>query len=642
MGVGTLTSLTLTKNASRYEVEERGNAMKIRTCPVIKRLSLSDISDPSSPMSVMDDLSNSFTSQKLRMFTLSELRVITHNFSRSNMLGEGGFGPVYKGFIDDKVKPGLEAQPVAVKALDLHGNSVAMAWGIRMKIALGAAKGLAFLHEAEKPVIYRDFKTSNILLDCNYNAKLSDFGLAKDGPEGEHTHVTTRVMGTQGYAAPEYIMTGHLTTMNDVYSFGVVLLELITGKRSVDTTRARREQSLVEWARPMLRDQRKLDRIIDPRLECQYKTEAAQAAAALAFKCLSQNPKYRPTMSDVVKVLESIQEVETKERNSNNKETKKFVDKRIIRHHRKGQKRVNIAYSDSLLYKESRAKQNNGSLRRKGKSVAKFSLTVPVVSAHLCRDSVTGKSLRYAYVNFDSAITASNAMACLNHTDLKGKTMRIMWSQKDVAYRRRSGLGNLFVKNLDSSITSSCLERMFSPFGVILSCKVAEENGQSKGFGFVQFATEQSAVAARLASHGSMVDGKKLFVAKFINRDERAAMSGNQEFTNVYVKNLLESVTEDFLHTMFSQCGTVSSVVVMRDGMGRSRGFGFVNFCHLENAKKAVESLNGKPHGSKKLFVGRALRKAERMEMLKQKHKDNFAARDIWKLWEDSLSKSDA
>uniref|UniRef100_M4EZQ8 RRM domain-containing protein n=1 Tax=Brassica campestris TaxID=3711 RepID=M4EZQ8_BRACM len=88
--------------------------------------------------------------------------------------------------------------------------------------------------------------------------------------------------------------------------------------------------------------------------------------------------------------------------------------------------------------------------------------------------------------------------------------MRIMWSQKDVAYRRRSGLGNLFVKNLDSSITSSCLERMFSPFGVILSCKVAEENGQSKGFGFVQFATEQSAVAARLASHGSMVDGKKL------------------------------------------------------------------------------------------------------------------------------------
>ncbi|KAJ4893776.1 Polyadenylate-binding protein 6 [Raphanus sativus] len=259
---------------------------------------------------------------------------------------------------------------------------------------------------------------------------------------------------------------------------------------------------------------------------------------------------------------------------------------------------------------------------------AKFSLTVPVVSVHLCRNSVTGKSLRYAYVNFDSTITASNAMACLNHTDLKGKTMRIMWSQKDVAYRRRSGLGNLFVKNLDSSITSSCLERMFSPFGVILSCKVAEENGQSKGFGFVQFDTEQSAVAARLASHGSMVDGKKLFVAKFIKKGERAAMSGvNQEFTNVYVKNLVESVTEDYLHTMFSQCGTVSSVVVMRDGVGRSRGFGFVNFCHPENAKKAVETLNGRLLGPKKLFVGRALRKAERLEMLKQEHKGNFVAK---------------
>ncbi|ESQ50186.1 hypothetical protein EUTSA_v10002210mg [Eutrema salsugineum] len=392
-------------NANRYEVEEKDHPMKIRTCPVFKRLSLSDISDPSSPMSFMDDLSNSFTSDKLRLFSMSELRVITHNFSRLSILGEGGFGPVYKGFIDDKVKPGLKAQPVAVKALDLHGhqghrewlseiiflgqlsnrhlvkligvcceeeqrvlvyeymprgNSVGLAWGLRMKIALGAAKGLASLHEAEKPVIYRDFKTSNILLDSNYNAKLSDFGLAKDGPEGEHTHVTTRVMGTQGYAAPEYIMTGHLTTMNDVYSFGVVLLELLTGKRSMDNTRVRREQSLVEWVRPMLRDQRKLERIIDPRLECQYNTEQAQTAATLAFKCLSQNPKYRPTMSKVVKVLEPIQEVQAKEPDSNNKETKMFMDRKKCRHYCKCQKRVNIAYSDSLLYKESGTKQKIG------------------------------------------------------------------------------------------------------------------------------------------------------------------------------------------------------------------------------------------------------------------------------------------
>ncbi|KAI8032449.1 putative serine/threonine-protein kinase PIX7 [Camellia lanceoleosa] len=114
-----------------------------------------------------------------------------------------------------------------------------MPWGSLknhlMKIALGAAKGLAFLHEeVERPVIYRDFKTSNILLDVDYNAKLSDFGLAKDGPEGDKTHVSTRVMGTYGYAAPEYVMTGHLTSKSDVYSFGVVLLEMLTGRRSMD------------------------------------------------------------------------------------------------------------------------------------------------------------------------------------------------------------------------------------------------------------------------------------------------------------------------------------------------------------------------------------------------------------------------
>ncbi|XP_039048455.1 probable serine/threonine-protein kinase PBL17 [Hibiscus syriacus] len=100
-----------------------------------------------------------------------------------------------------------------------------------MKIALDVAKGLAFLHGAERPVIYRDFKTSNILLDENFNAKLSDFGLAKDGAMGDQTHVSTRVMGTHGYAAPEYILTGHLTARSDVYGFGVVLLEMLIGRR---------------------------------------------------------------------------------------------------------------------------------------------------------------------------------------------------------------------------------------------------------------------------------------------------------------------------------------------------------------------------------------------------------------------------
>ncbi|KAI9191939.1 hypothetical protein LWI28_015795 [Acer negundo] len=308
---------------------QESNDKKVVKQASFQRLLLSDlISNPaSSPLSVVDDLSNSVIGSMLHAFTLAELRVTTHNFARANLLGEGGFGPVYKGFVDDKLRLGLKAQPVAVKALNLDGmqghrewmviklfkslNSLRYAatlpWSTRMKIALGAAKGLAFLHGEDNPVIYRDFKTSNILLDADFTAKLSDFGLAKDGPEGEETYVTTRVMGTQGYAAPEYVMTGHLTSKSDVFSFGVVLLELLTGKRSIDNTRPGRERSLIEWARPLMRDSRNLDRLMDPRLEGQYSTKGAQKAVALAYKCLSHKPKPRPTMSEVVKVLESLQ-----------------------------------------------------------------------------------------------------------------------------------------------------------------------------------------------------------------------------------------------------------------------------------------------------------------------------------------------
>ncbi|KAJ8774137.1 hypothetical protein K2173_009568 [Erythroxylum novogranatense] len=318
-----------------------------------QRLSLEDLSDPELLKSV-HELS---IISSLHIFTLKELKLVTHNFSKSKFLGEGGFGTVYRGFIEGKLKPGLKAQTVAVKVLDLDGSqghrewlaeviflgqlrhanlvnligyccedeqrllvyeymeqgslenklfnrySTTLPWLTRLKIAVGAAKGLAFLHEQEKPVIYRDFKASNILLDSDYNAKLSDFGLAKDGPEGDKTHITTRVMGTQGYAAPEYIMTGHLTTMSDVFSFGVVFLELLTGRRSVDKTRPSREQILVKWARPLLKDPHKLCQIMDPRLEGQYSTEGTRKAAALAYQCLSHHFKSRPTMSTVVKTL---------------------------------------------------------------------------------------------------------------------------------------------------------------------------------------------------------------------------------------------------------------------------------------------------------------------------------------------------
>ncbi|XP_066399490.1 serine/threonine-protein kinase RIPK-like [Miscanthus floridulus] len=307
-----------------------------------------------------EDLSLSLVGSNLHVFTIAELRAVTRDFSMTNFIGEGGFGPVYKGYVDDKTKPGLAAQSVAVKLLDLEGGqghtewltevfflgqlrhphlvkligycyedehrllvyefmtrgslekhlfkkyAASLPWSTRLKIAIGAAKGLAFLHEAEKPVIYRDFKTSNILLDSDYKAKLSDFGLAKDGPEDDETHVSTRVMGTQGYAAPEYIMTGHLTAKSDVYGFGVVLLELLSGRKAVDKSRPPREQSLVDWARPYLTDARRLDRVIDPALAGQYSTRAAHKAAAVAHQCVALNPKSRPHMSAVVDALEPL------------------------------------------------------------------------------------------------------------------------------------------------------------------------------------------------------------------------------------------------------------------------------------------------------------------------------------------------
>ncbi|KAL3623595.1 hypothetical protein CASFOL_032411 [Castilleja foliolosa] len=327
-----------------------------------KRISLSDFSNSSSTLS--EDLSISLAGSNLHVFTLQELKVITQHFSSSNFLGEGGFGPVHKGFIDDKMRPGLKAQPVAVKLMDLNGSqghiewlteviflgqlrhahlvkligyccedehrllvyeymsrgslesqlfrrfAVSLPWSTRMKIAIGAAKGLGFLHEAKNPVIFRDFKASNILLDTDYTAKLSDFGLATDGPEGDETHVSTQVMGTQGYAAPEYILTGHLTSASDVYSFGVVLLELLTGRKSLDKTRPYREQNLAQWARPMLKNPRKLIRVMDPRLEGKYPEIGAQRAATIAYQCLSHRPKLRPTMSEVIEVLEPLKDLD--------------------------------------------------------------------------------------------------------------------------------------------------------------------------------------------------------------------------------------------------------------------------------------------------------------------------------------------
>ncbi|GAV92667.1 Pkinase domain-containing protein [Cephalotus follicularis] len=173
-----------------------------------------------------------------------------------------------------------------------------------MKIAAGAARGLEYLHDkANPPVIYRDFKSSNILLDEGFLPKLSDFGLAKLGPTGDKSHVSTRVMGTYGYCAPEYAMTGQLTVKSDVYSFGVVFLELITGRKAIDSTQPHGEQNLVAWARPLFNDRRKFSRLADPQLRGRYPMRGLYQALAVASMCIQEQAATRPLIGDVVTAL---------------------------------------------------------------------------------------------------------------------------------------------------------------------------------------------------------------------------------------------------------------------------------------------------------------------------------------------------
>ncbi|XP_062087589.1 uncharacterized protein LOC133794382 [Humulus lupulus] len=249
-----------------------------------------------------------------------------------------------------------------------------------------------------------------------------------------------------------------------------------------------------------------------------------------------------------------------------------------------------------------------------------FRFMGPLASVRLCRDFFTGKSLCYAYINFFSHSHASKALDCLNHTELKGKPIRIMWSQRD-PLPRKTGVGNIFVKNLDRSITSAELQEMFRKYGNILSCKVAEANGESKGFGFVQFDSEDSAMAAVGALHNSKIEGKKLYVTKFVKRTERTAANEEEtSFTNLFVKNLDIDISVDCLRNKFSQFGKVYSLVILKDYEGNSRGMGFVKFVSPEDAKNAVERLNGSLLGSKHMFVERARKKATTGELFKTGH----------------------
>ncbi|EFH66933.1 hypothetical protein ARALYDRAFT_472802 [Arabidopsis lyrata subsp. lyrata] len=296
--------------------------------------------------------------QSRELFSYEELVIATNGFSDENLLGEGGFGRVYKGVLPDE-------RVVAVKQLKLgggqgdrefkaevetisrvhHRNLLSMVgycisenrrlliydyvpnnnlyfhlhaagtpgldWAIRVKIAAGAARGLAYLHEDCHPrIIHRDIKSSNILLEDNFHALVSDFGLAKLALDC-NTHITTRVMGTFGYMAPEYASSGKLTEKSDVFSFGVVLLELITGRKPVDTSQPLGDESLVEWARPLLShaiETEEFTTLADPKLGRNYVGVEMFRMIEAAAACIRHSAAKRPQMSQIVRAFDSLAE----------------------------------------------------------------------------------------------------------------------------------------------------------------------------------------------------------------------------------------------------------------------------------------------------------------------------------------------
>ncbi|KAI3716026.1 hypothetical protein L6452_23068 [Arctium lappa] len=242
-----------------------------------------------------------------------------------------------------------------------------------------------------------------------------------------------------------------------------------------------------------------------------------------------------------------------------------------------------------------------------------------VVSVRVCRDLSTRRSLGYGYVNYVNPQDAARAIEVLNFTPLNGKSIRIMYSHRDPSVRK-SGSGNIFIKNLDRAIDQKALHDTFSAFGNILSCKIATDStGQSKGYGFVQYDSEEGAQQAIEKLNGMLLNDKQVFVGPFLRKQEREMAVDKTKFTNVFVKNLSESTTDDDLNKAFSEYGTITSAVVMRDADGNSKCFGFVNFENAEDAARAVDGLNGQKFDDKEWYVGKAQKKNEREQELKQR-----------------------
>ncbi|KAL7591592.1 probable serine/threonine-protein kinase At1g01540 [Lactuca sativa] len=288
-----------------------------------------------------------------RWYTLRELEAATNGLADENVIGEGGYGIVYSGILGDNTRVAVknllnnrgQAErefKVEVEAIGrvrhknlvrllgycvegayrmlvyeyvdngnldqwLHGDVgdvSPLTWSVRMNIVQGTAKGLAYLHEGLEPkVVHRDIKSSNILLDRQWNPKVSDFGLAKL-LGSDTSYVTTRVMGTFGYVAPEYACTGMLTEKSDVYSFGILIMELITGRNPVDYGRPQGEVNLVEWLKTMVGN-RKSDEVVDPKLTEMPSSKALKRILLVALRCVDPDAQKRPKMGHVLHMLEA-------------------------------------------------------------------------------------------------------------------------------------------------------------------------------------------------------------------------------------------------------------------------------------------------------------------------------------------------
>ncbi|MED6156692.1 hypothetical protein PIB30_016627 [Stylosanthes scabra] len=236
-----------------------------------------------------------------------------------------------------------------------------------------------------------------------------------------------------------------------------------------------------------------------------------------------------------------------------------------------------------------------------------FSEFKSLASVRVCRDSSTGRSLGYGYVNFVSPEDANQAIELKNHSMLNGKAIRVMWSRRDPD-ARKINIGNVFVKNLAESVDNAGLQNLFKQFGEILSCKVVtSEDGKSKGYGFVQFESEEPANAAIEKLNGAKIADKQI---------DRIVPGPDARYTNLYMKNLDPEITEAYLEEEFSTYGKIVSLAIARDSSGVSKGFAFVNYENPDDAKRAMEAMNEKQFGAKVLYVARAQKKAEREQIL--------------------------